>query len=44
MLQELFVNLTKVDAPIMSQAVSWVIHTNKCGSIQLAIGSMHCTL
>ena len=25
----------KVDTPIMSQPVLWVIHTNKCGSIQL---------
>ena len=25
----------KVDAPIMSQPVLWVIHANKCGSVQL---------
>ena len=25
----------RVDAPIMSRHVLWVIHTNKCGSIQL---------
>ena len=25
----------KVDAPIMSRPVLWVIHTNKCGSVQL---------
>ena len=27
--------LNRVDAPIMSQPVLWVIHTNKCESVQL---------
>ena len=27
--------MSKVDAPIMSQPVLRVIHTNKCGSVQL---------
>ena len=26
---------SKVDAPIMGQLVLWVIHTYKCGSVQL---------
>ena len=25
----------RVDAPIMSWHVLWVVHTNKCGSVQL---------
>ena len=38
---EFFNVACKVDAPIMSQPVLWVIHTNKCGSIQL-VGQSQC--